>query len=318
MSGLVLVTLEQGLIFGILAMGVYITYKILDFPDLSVEGSFALGAFVFAKFSLMGVNPLISTLMGFVAGGLVGLFTYTLNIKLKIKPILAGILSMTFMYSVVLRVNDTSNVSIINNPKIYDALGNLGTLLIIVIIAKLLLDIFLKTELGYLLIATGDNESFVKSLGQNEEKIKLIGLSLSNALVGLSGALMGQSLGFADISMKNGIIVIALASIIIGDAILPKSTSLKNTTRAVMGAIIYKTIGSIAIRLGLKPNDLQAISATIVILFLAQANLGWGNIFSPKKNKKEIEDKGPKNIKEENSEKASKPINKIVRGGADA
>lgn len=290
MSGLVLVTLEQGLIFGILAMGVYITYKILDFPDLSVEGSFPLGAFVFAKFSVMGWNPILATLLAFAAGGLVGLFTYTLNIKFKIKPILAGILSMTFMYSVVLRVNDTSNVSVINNPKIYDRFGNVITLIIIVLLAKLLLDMFLKTELGYLLIATGDNEGFVRSLGQNEEKLKLIGLTLSNALVGLSGALMAQSLGFADISIKNGIIVTALASIIIGDALFPNAGIIKNTTRAIYGAIIYKAIGSIAIRIGLKPNDLQAVSATIVILFLAQANLGIQDLFKSKqKHKKNIE-----------------------------
>ncbi len=312
MSGLVLVTLEQGLIFGILAMGVYITYKILDFPDLSVEGSFPLGAFVFAKFSLMGINPLLSTLIAFLAGGLVGLFTYTLNIKLKIKPILAGILSMTFMYSVVLRVNDTSNISIINNPKIFDRFGNLATLIVIGALIKILLDMFLKTELGYLLIATGDNEGFVKSLGQSEEKLKLIGLTLSNGLVGLSGALMGQSMGFADISMKNGIIVIALASIIIGDAIFPASGFLKNTSRAVVGAIIYKTIGSIAIRIGLKPNDLQAISATIVIIFLAQANLGWGNSLGLGKNLKK------KKKHESAKEKPETEMGKIVEGGANA
>ena len=190
MSGLILVTLEQGLIFSILAMGVYITYKILDFPDLSVEGSFPLGAFVFAKLSIMGINPLISTMFGFVAGAAVGVFTYVLNIKLKIKPILSGILSMTFMYSVVLRVNQTSNISVINNPTIFNYLGNFYSLLIIVLIVKILLDLFFKTELGYLLIATGDNETFVKSLGKNEEKYKFIGLCLSNALVGLSGALM--------------------------------------------------------------------------------------------------------------------------------
>lgn len=311
MSGLVLVTLEQGMIFAMLAMGVYITYKILDFPDLSVEGSFPLGAFVFAKFSLLGWNPLLATMMGFLAGGLVGLFTYTLNIKFKIKPILAGILSMTFMYSVVLRVNDTSNVSIINNPKIYDKLGNVLTLAIIVLLGKILLDLFLKTELGYLLIATGDNEGFVRSLGQNEEKLKLIGLSLSNALVGLSGALMAQSLGFADISMKNGIIVTALASIIIGDAIFPKSTLLKNTSRAILGAVIYKAIGSIAIKLGLKPNDLQAVSATIVILFLAQSNLGTSNIL---KNKSNISKNNEENIQTKTEENQPMKVMVVKEG----
>lgn len=285
MNGLILVTLEQGLIFAILAMGVYITYKILDFPDLSVEGSFPLGAFVFAKLSIMGINSFFSTLLGFCAGGFVGLFTYILNIKFKIKPILSGILSMTFMYSVVLRVNQTSNISVMNNKTVFDTLGSFYSLIIIILIVKVLLDLFFKTELGYLLIATGDNETFVKSLGKNEEKYKLIGLCLSNALVGLSGALMTQSLGFADITMKNGIIVIALASIIIGDTFFPNSNVIKNTTRAIIGAVTYKTIGSIALKIGLKPNDLQAITALIVIFFLANsniANLKLSNIFNGK------------------------------------
>lgn len=279
MLGLILVTLEQGLIFAILAMGVYITYKILDFPDLSVEGSFPFGAFVCSKMLLIGFNPFLATFLGFLSGGLVGIFTYVLNIKFRIKPILAGILSMTFMYSIVLRVNHTSNISIINNATIFDSFGNVQTLILAVLIVKLLLDLFFKTETGYLLIATGDNDTFVKSLGQNEERYKLIGLFLSNALVGLSGALMAQSLGFADITMKNGIIVIALASIIIGDTFMPNKSFIKNTSRAVFGAIIYKSIGSIAIKLGLRPNDLQAISAIIVILFLSYNNITSLNKF---------------------------------------
>lgn len=273
MSGLVIVTLEQGLVYAVLAMGVFITYKILDFPDLSVEGSFPLGAFVFAKLSLMGVDPFLSMGVAFLAGAAAGSFTYFLNIKLKIQGILAGILTMTFLYSVILRINQTSNISIINNPTVFDDFGKILVLSGFVVLIKLGLDGFLKTEMGYLLIATGDNEGFVKSLGENEEKFKLIGLALSNALVATSGGLMAQTLGFADITMKNGIIVVALASIIIGDAVFRKSRFIKNTTRAILGAVIYKAIGSIAIRLGLKPNDLQAISALIVIVFLANSNL---------------------------------------------
>ncbi len=275
MSGLIGVTLEQGLICAVLAMGVYITYKILDFPDLSVEGSFPLGAFVFAKLSILGIHPLIATIGGMLAGGAVGWLTYFLSIKLKIRPILAGILSMTFFYSVVLRVNNTANISVITNPTVFDRFGNVASLLLIAGIVKLLLDRFLKTEVGYLLIATGDNEAFVRALGQNEEKYKMIGLILSNALVGLSGALMTQSLGFADIAMKNGMIVAALASIIVGEAIFAKSDLFKSTTRAILGAVVYKAIWSIALKLGFMPNDLQAISATIVILLLAQSNLSF-------------------------------------------
>jgi len=143
-----------------------------------------------------------------------------------------------------------------------------------------LMDIFLKTEVGYLLIATGDNETLVKSLGENSNKYKLIGLMLSNGLVSLSGALMSQYQGFAEITMGTGIIVVAIASIIVGDTVLRNRRFLKSTTRAIMGALIYKFIGAVAIDLGLAPTDLKAINAIIVIIFLSY------NTFSPVKMKK--------------------------------
>ncbi len=272
MSGLLQVTIEQGLIFSILAIGVYITYKILDFPDLSVEGTFPLGAFVFSKFALMGLDPLVGSLMALIAGGLAGAITYTLNIKFKIKEILAGILTMTLLYSVNLRINGRSNIGLSSYPTIYDQFGKMIVLVICVVLVKLLMDRYLKSEAGYLLIATGDNETLVKSLGQNADKYKLIGLMISNGLVALSGAMMAQSQGFTDITMGNSIIVVALASIIIGDTVMQKSRFLKGTTRAIIGAIAYKLIGGAAIEAGLAPTDLKAISALIVIGFLAYNN----------------------------------------------
>lgn len=272
MSGLLQVTIEQGLIFSILAIGVYITYKILDFPDLSVEGTFPLGAFVFSKFALMGLDPLVGSLMALIAGALAGAITYTLNIKFKIKEILAGILTMTLLYSVNLRINGRSNIGLSSYPTIYDQFGKMIVLVICVVIVKLLMDRYLKSEAGYLLIATGDNETLVKSLGQNADKYKLIGLMISNGLVALSGAMMAQSQGFTDITMGNSIIVVALASIIIGDTVMQKSRFLKGTTRAIIGAVAYKLIGGAAIEAGLAPTDLKAISALIVIGFLAYNN----------------------------------------------
>lgn len=272
MSGLLQVTIEQGLIFSILAIGVYITYKILDFPDLSVEGTFPLGAFVFSKFALMGLDPLVGSLMALIAGGLAGAITYTLNIKFKIKEILAGILTMTLLYSVNLRINGRSNIGLSSYPTIYDQFGKMIVLVICVVLVKLLMDRYLKSEAGYLLIATGDNETLVKSLGQNADKYKLIGLMISNGLVALSGAMMAQSQGFTDITMGNSIIVVALASIIIGDTVMQKSRFLKGTTRAIIGAVAYKLIGGAAIEAGLAPTDLKAISALIVIGFLAYNN----------------------------------------------
>lgn len=280
MNTLILTSIEQGLIFSILAIGVTITFKILDFADMSVEGTFPMGAFIFAKFITAGFSPVISTLLSFAFGSFAGLITYTLNIKLKIKALLSGILTMTILYSLNLRLNGKSNIGLFSYNSIYDGFEPAIVLILIVFTVKILMDLFLKTEIGYLLIATGDNETLVRSLGENSNKYKLIGLMLSNGLVGLSGALMAQYQGFSDINMGTSIIVVAIASIIVGDTILRNSRLLKLTSRAIIGALIYKFIGAVAIDLGLAPTDLKAINAIIVILFLSY------NTFSPVKIKK--------------------------------
>lgn len=295
MNSLIITSLEQGLIFAVLAMGVFLTYKVLDIADLSVEGTFPLGAFVFAKFISIGVNPIISTLMAFVSGTLAGLFTATLFTKLRIKPLLSGILTMTILYSVNLRINGKANIPLFSYGSIFDLGSSLVILSIIVLLIKILLDQFLKTEAGYLLIATGDNESLVKSLGENSNKYKIIGLMLANGLVALSGAMMAQIQGFADITMGSSIIVVALASIIIGDTIKKNSNRIKNTTRAILGAIIYKIIGGIAIDLGLSPNDLRAINAIIVIVFLSYNNFAVDllNLSIKKRRGKHVKNREP-------------------------
>mgnify|MGYP000911542486 FL=1 len=275
MNSLITISIEQGLIFAVLAMGVFITYKILDFPDLSVEGTFPLGAFVFAKFVTLGVEPITSTILAFFAGAIAGAVTYYLHIKMKIAAILAGILTMTILYSINLRINGKANIPLYNDPSVFDYGNVIIVLLVIVFIIKILMDKFLKTEIGYLLIATGDNETVVKSLGIDSNKFKLLGLTLSNGLVAISGALMGQSQGFSDINMGTSIIVSGLASIIIGDTILKSVTKIKGTTRAILGAISYKLIGGFAIDLGFAPTDLKAISAVIVIIFIGYNNFSF-------------------------------------------
>ncbi|WP_270749862.1 ABC transporter permease [Fusobacterium hominis] len=275
MNSLITISIEQGLIFAVLAMGVFITYKILDFPDLSVEGTFPLGAFVFAKFVTLGVEPITSTILVFFAGAIAGAVTYYLHIKMKIAAILAGILTMTILYSINLRINGKANIPLYNDPSVFDYGNVIIVLLVIVFIIKILMDKFLKTEIGYLLIATGDNETVVKSLGIDSNKFKLLGLTLSNGLVAISGALMGQSQGFSDINMGTSIIVSGLASIIIGDTILKSVTKIKGTTRAILGAISYKLIGGFAIDLGFAPTDLKAISAVIVIVFIGYNNFSF-------------------------------------------
>ncbi len=289
MNSLITISLEQGLIFAVLAIGVFITYKILDFPDMSVEGTFPLGAFIFAKFITNGFNPITSTIFAFIFGSLAGIITYFLHIKMKMASLLAGILTMTILYSVNLRINSKrinskANIPLYNNSSIFDYGNKIVVLVIIVLIIKILMDLFLKTEIGYLLIATGDNETLVKSLGVSCDKFKLLGLVLSNGIVAISGALMAQSQGFSDINMGTSIIVSALASIIIGDTILKRSTKIKGTTRAILGATSYKLIGGFAIDLGFAPTDLKAISAAIVIIFIGYNNM---SLFNFKRNIKE-------------------------------
>jgi len=282
MNSLVITSLEQGLIFAVLAMGVFLTYKVLDIADLSVEGAFPMGAFIFAKFISMGVDPIISTFIAFCFGTLAGLLTATLYIRLKIQPLLAGILTMTILYSINLRINGRANIPLFSYDSVFNIGPTLIVLVVIVLLIKVILDQFLKTEVGYLLIATGDNESLVRSLGASSNKYKLIGLMLANGLVGLSGALMAQMQGFADITMGSSIIVVALASVIIGDTIRKNSSKIKNTTRVIIGSIVYKIIGGIAIELGLSPTDLKAISAIIVIVFISYNNFSIDILASKK------------------------------------
>ena len=282
MNELLATSIEQGLIFSVLAMGVFLTYKILDIADLSVEGTYPLGAFVFARFILAGHGPVLSMIWAFAAGTLAGLLTAFLFTKLKITPLLSGILTMTILYSVNLRVNGKSNVPLYSAATLYDYGPVLVVLAILVLVLKVLLDRFLKTEKGYLLIATGDNETLVRSLGQNSDSYKMMGVMLSNGLAAMSGALMAQSNGFADITMGNSIIVIALASIIIGDSILKNSQKIRLTTRSIWGAVIYRIIGGFAIDLGLDARDLKMISAVIVILFLSYNEFS-GKLFHKKR-----------------------------------
>ena len=298
MNQLIMTSLEQGLIFSVLAMGVVLTYKILDMADLSVEGTFPLGAFVFARFVMGGTDPFLSTLMAFLFGAAAGLVTALLFVKLKIRPLLSGILTMTMLYSFNLRLNGKANIPLFNSATIYPEGNKLLILFGAIVLVKLALDWFLKTETGYLLIATGDNESLVRSLGENSNKYKIIGFMLSNGLVAASGAMMAQYQGFADITMGSSIIVVALASIIIGETVGKNSRRISLTLRAIIGAMAYKLMGGVAIDMGLSPTDLKAISAIIVIVFISYNNFSSPMLKSLKKqggktvagNKKPLEE----------------------------
>lgn len=288
MSSVLMESLVTGLIFSILAIGVVITFKILNLADLSVEGTFPLGAFVFAKVLTLGYSPFLAMALAFVMGGIFGYLTYFLYKRLKIDAILAGILTMTILYTVNLRITGTSNVTFYELDvifSIFSSIPKIVILLIIVGLIKIIMDWFLKTEKGYLLLATGDNERLVKSLGENPNKFYAYGLILSNALVALAGSLMAQSTGYCDITMGQTIIVSALASIVIGDAFLKNAKFLNRTTRAIIGAVVYRVIFGIAISVGLQPSDLKAVTAIIVIIFIVYNNMAGLGINKLRKRK---------------------------------
>ena len=271
-------SIEQGLIYAVLAMGVHLTFKVLKIADMSVEGSFPLGALVTAGLLTMKVNPLLATIAAFFAGMLPGFISSVIASKVKVNALLAGILTMTMFYSVNLKVNGRPNVpipNIVNIFKLFDTgnnyLNKILILAIIVLIIKLAMDWFFTTKAGYMLVSTGDNEDLVLSLGESPDKYKMIGLVMANGLVALSGSLFAQSTKFADTQMGVGTLVISLASLIIGDTIFRK-TKLKGTTKAIIGAIIYKAIGALALELGLEANDLKLINALIVIAFIMYNN----------------------------------------------
>lgn len=258
--------LEQGFIFSIVAIGVYMTYRILDFPDLSVDGSFPLGASVAAVCLVKNVNPFAACILGFAAGCTAGLFTGIIHVKLKINNLLSGILVMIGLYSINLRVMGKSNIPLFGKITIFS--GSLSPLIVIVmftIAAKIALDLFLRTKLGFLLIAVGNNEQLVTLLSVNKDSIKILGLMLSNGLVALAGAMMAQYQGFSDVTMGTGTVVMGLAAVIIGEAVFRNISIIKPTTLAVIGSIIYKGAIALALRLGLAPTDLKLITAIIVI-----------------------------------------------------
>lgn len=266
-------TLEQGLIFAIGALGVYITYTILDFPDLSVDGTFSLGAAITAAFILKGTNPILSLGLAFIGGAIGGLVTGILHVKFKITNLLSGILVMIGLYSINLRIMGKANLPMINKVNIFSSKISIVVILaLIVLIVKLLMDILFKTKFGFILRATGDNDTLVTSLGVNKGTMKIVGLMISNGLVALSGAIMAQYQRFSDISMGNGFIVVALASIILGQSVFKNSKLLKGTTVVIIGAFLYKLSVGIALNLGFPPTDLKLITSLIVVIAIVMNN----------------------------------------------
>ncbi|WP_372715028.1 ABC transporter permease, partial [Ilyobacter sp.] len=245
-------TLEQGLIFSIMVLGVYISYKILDFPDLSVDGSFPLGAAVAAVCISRGMNPVLSLLLAVVAGGLAGFVTGYIHVKWNITNLLAGIIVMTGLYSVNLRVMGKSNIPLFGVDHLFNSgAPSIVVILVLLGVVKISLDYLLKTKFGFALKALGDNETLVVSLGINEKHLKIYGLAISNALVALSGGILAQYQGFADVGMGTGTIVTGLAAIIIGETIFKTGKFMKATTIALLGTLIFKYVVAAALKMGM-------------------------------------------------------------------
>ena len=271
--GVLLTVLEQGLIFGILALGVYLTYKVLDFADLSVEGTFPLGAAITALLLTQDVTPLLAVLISFLGGMLAGAVTGILHVKLKITNLLSGILVMSGLYSINLRIMGKANIPLFNEERIFSgAIPILLTIVIIVVCVKIIVDLFLKTKFGFMIKATGDNPQLVTTLGVNLGWVKMVCLMVSNGLVALAGSLSAQYQGFADVGMGTGTIVIGLAAVIFGEAIFKKARWILPTTMAIIGAILYQGCTAIALQLGFPATDLKLLSALIVTLALALNN----------------------------------------------
>ncbi|MEJ5030784.1 MULTISPECIES: ABC transporter permease [Comamonas] len=272
--------IEIGLIFALVALGVFISFRLLRFPDLTVDGSFPLGAAVCAVMITGGYSPFLATIGATLAGAVAGLITGWLNVKLKIMDLLASILMMIALYSINLRIMGGPNVPLINDPTLFNQLQPAGIedyvfrpllMCAIVVLAKLAMDWFFLTERGLAIRATGTNARMARAQGVNTGGMILLGMAVSNGLVGLAGALFAQTQGGADSSMGIGTIVIGLAAVIVGESILPSRKLIWATLAVVLGAIVYRFFIALALNsdfIGLKAQDLNLVTALLVTIAL--------------------------------------------------
>lgn len=260
---------ESGLLYALMALGVYITFRILDFPDLTVDGSFTTGAAIGTVMTIAGTPPWLAVICAFFGGALAGTCTGLLHTKGKINGLLSGIIMMIALYSINLRILGKPNVSLRGEENVFDSASIIVVGLILAIVVKLALDMFFKTNIGLSLRATGDNSRMIRSFGANTDVTTILGVALSNALVACSGALIAHSQNAANNSMGIGMIVIGLASVIIGEAIFGAKTIFRATLAVVLGAIIYRVIYALALRVEwLDAQDMKLITAIIIICAL--------------------------------------------------
>lgn len=288
MENVILSGLEQGLIYAFMAMGVLLTFEMLGFPDLTVEGTFPFGAAVSARAVVEGLNPLAAVLLGGLMGALAGAATGLMHTRLRINNILAGIITASALYTMMLRVMGRPNTPLLAYESVYDqVLGWFGLplshLLIILVLALAVLVTcyglgwFLSTDLGLAIRATGNNEQMIRVLGVNTDYTKLLALTIANFLVGLSGALASQAQGFADVGMGIGVLVAAIASVILGLSICGRRSVFYMLAGVILGSVFYRAILALAFRLGFPAHDFKLITALLVLLILTLPLLraGW-------------------------------------------
>lgn len=268
--------IAQGLIWGIVGLGVYINFKILELADMTVDQSLCTGGGVSAILIVNGVDPFLTLFLSVIAGMMAGSITGFLHTKIKIPAILSGILTQLALYSINMRIMGRSNISLLNQPSLL-SLGDINNALVIglafVVVIIAIVYWFFGTELGSAIRATGDNENMVRALGVSTDKTKMIGLMMANGLVALAGALLAQFQGYADINMGRGAIVIGLASVIIGEVVLGNRFNFVfKLSSIVFGAIIYFFIIAVALQLGLQSTDLKLVSSVLVVMALAISN----------------------------------------------
>ncbi len=278
---------EQGFLFGFLGLGVLITFRFFRFPDLTAEGSYPLGGAVVAAFLVSGYDPFTSTLAAVAAGALSGIVTALIHTKLKINNIIAGIVVMTALYTVNLRVMGKANTPLLSTPSVFgdvvdwinglrlgvqlkdDIPATIGIAFVMLAAAAIALGWFLKTDLGLAVRATGENETMIRSLGVDTDATKMVGLALSNGCIALSGALVAQNHGFADIGMGLGILVTGAAAVLIGEAIFGDRTIGWWIMAALVGVVLYRLLVALALRVGLDPVDLRFVTAVLLLTALA-------------------------------------------------
>ncbi len=280
--------IETGLIYGFLSLGVYLSFRVLDFPDLTVDGSFPLGAAVAGTLIVAGVNPFLATGCAIAAGLLAGLCTALLSVRLGILNLLASILTMTALYSVNLRIMGRPNLPLLGQPTVIDLFKPWLSvvpsemvvpliLLVALVIAKLLVDFFLTSQLGLAMRATGMNPGMAQAQGIRSDRLILLGIAISNGLAALSGALFAQLNGFADVSLGVGTVVIGLATVIVGEVLLPSGTVPLATLAVSVGAILYWLASTLALNVGgnfgFEASDLKLVTAIIVVIALVLPNV---------------------------------------------